>query len=92
MILDDVTWLKAERNIAMPWDNNCKGVDAQHELYVLYAIQAVLGGVSGGAEVLHCDASLSPQAAFKKREHVFTRLPADVPMKTYVEQSTSPLH
>ena len=77
MILDDVRWDNAGENSTMPWDDECNGVDAKHELYVMYAIQAVLGGVHGGADVLFCAANI-PQAAFRKRENVFTRPPRDV--------------
>lgn len=86
LLLDDVRWNSDDLNFTTEWDHNCGGVLAHHEVYVMHALQAVLGSVSGGADVLHCDSKSSPQAAFRKRERLYTRPPREVAMKQRAEK------
>ena len=81
LILDDVRWQTADMKSHLHWDDRCSGVKDQKEVYVMHAIQAVLGSVAGGADVLLCNAEVSPQAAFKKRTEVFKMKPHSVSLE-----------
>ena len=74
MILDDARWVTPLQTIDYSYDDNCIGIKASHHLYLMYALQAVLGS-AGHVEVLHCDSKSSPQVVVRKHKERFKLLP-----------------